>query len=188
MTSIKVTQHDKQTLEVLARDVLKTGWATPPEMRISAAVLLEELAQADEVDDVESNALFVTMHSCANVSDQQSGRSHPVRLVFPGEADGHESKVSVLEPMGLLLLGRREGDIVGGADTIAARWLIEEIVFVPRRHCRQCSFFVGPHGCCHAEHQMEPELCTPKPEWITSTSKNRSADEAQPRRVQGGMR
>jgi regulator of nucleoside diphosphate kinase len=54
----------------------------------------------------------VTMHVPVRVTDLDGGERRTLTLVFPGEADSGQGKISVLAPVGTALLGYRVGDIV----------------------------------------------------------------------------
>lgn len=54
---------------------------------------------------------FVAMNSTVSVtSPSGDGEIKHYRLVFPGEADIGQGRISVLSPLGAALLGRREGE------------------------------------------------------------------------------
>jgi regulator of nucleoside diphosphate kinase len=54
----------------------------------------------------------VTMHVPVHVTDLDDGEQRTLTLVFPGEADSAQGKISVLAPIGTALLGYRAGDTV----------------------------------------------------------------------------
>ncbi len=73
-------------------------------------MLAAELEHAEVVRWEEVPPDVVTMHSHVRVRDLDTGNETVYTLVFPGDADIAENKVSVLAPIGTALLGYRTGD------------------------------------------------------------------------------
>ena len=74
----------------------------------------------------------ITMNSRVMLRDLDSGEEMVYSLVYPGDADLTEGKISVLAPVGTAILGYREGDILtwdvpGGV----ARLKVETILYQP---------------------------------------------------------
>lgn len=75
--------------------------------------LLDELDRAEVrgpenvPPDVVNIGSEVTFEGCA------TGRRQTVRLLFPGEADIAARRISVLTPIGVALIGLREGQQIG---------------------------------------------------------------------------
>ena len=74
-----------------------------------ARFLHEELARADIVP--ECTAALVTMGSEVKFIDHQSTRAQRCKLVYPDEANDHQS-ISVLTPIGSALLGLGPGQSI----------------------------------------------------------------------------
>ena len=75
---------------------------------------------------------IVTMHSEVRVRDLNAQESETYTLVYPGEAEMNENKLSVLAPLGMALLGARVGQIVKfDAPAGPRRLKIEEILYQP---------------------------------------------------------
>jgi regulator of nucleoside diphosphate kinase len=74
--------------------------------------LAVELERALVLAREEAPRDVVTMHSRVYVRDLASGARRDWVLVFPGEADVSQRRISVLAPLGTALLGYREGDEV----------------------------------------------------------------------------
>ncbi len=77
--------------------------------------LLALEAELDRAHVLPAAALppdVVTMHTPVRVTDLAEGRQRVLMLVFPGETDSAQGKVSVLAPIGTALLGYRVGDVV----------------------------------------------------------------------------
>lgn len=74
----------------------------------------------------------VSIHSCVHLENRTTGRLYTYTLVFPGEANILEGKLSVLSPLGCALLGQSVGDIVayrapGGMESVR----ITRLLFQP---------------------------------------------------------
>lgn len=72
--------------------------------------LTQELARAVVVDSDEVPSDVVTMHTTAIVRDLETEEQVPYTLVYPPLADLKAGRISVLAPLGIALLGFREGD------------------------------------------------------------------------------
>ncbi|MBN9216466.1 MAG: nucleoside diphosphate kinase regulator [Mesorhizobium sp.] len=99
---ISDTDHDRLT--VLARGLLDRAPETAEE-------LLSEMDRAIVTDAAAMPAGVVRMGSTVTVRGE-SGDIQRVTLVYPGEADIAESRVSVLTPMGTALIGAGVGQTV----------------------------------------------------------------------------
>lgn len=96
--------------------------------------LEKELEQATVVEPREVPGDVVTMNSIVRVKDVDAGEEHTLILVFPGKEGVNGKTVSILSPMGIALIGYREGDILswdlpGGNVKIR----IEEVIYQPER-------------------------------------------------------
>jgi len=78
-----------------------------------ADALIAEIERASVVEDSEIPADAVRMGSV--VSFEQGGFVREVTLVFPGEADIGQGKVSVMTPIGAALLGMLPGNEISYA-------------------------------------------------------------------------
>ena len=74
--------------------------------------LAAALEHARVVSSQELPADVVSMHSTVRVADVATGEEATYTLVYPASADASARKLSILAPIGLALLGRREGDVV----------------------------------------------------------------------------
>jgi regulator of nucleoside diphosphate kinase len=70
-----------------------------------AAALTEELERARVLPKGSQPQHIVCMNSEVEFRNESSGRIQKVTLVYPGEADISEGKVSVLTPVGTALIG-----------------------------------------------------------------------------------
>lgn len=103
---IFVTRQDLSRLHALIEGVAASR-------NVDAAEALEsELARAQVVDPAQIPPDVVTMHSRVRFLDESNGNVREVTLVFPHEAAANEGKVSILAPVGVALLGLRQGDSI----------------------------------------------------------------------------
>jgi regulator of nucleoside diphosphate kinase len=72
--------------------------------------LEDELARARVIDEADLPPDVVTMNSEVVVVDVETREELRVRVVFPSAADIERGRISVLAPVGLAVLGSREGD------------------------------------------------------------------------------
>ena len=101
---ITLMARDYEQLAALARSVESKN----PDV---AAVLLDELERAHILADgyPEHN---VYMGCTVVFQDETTRKIQSVLLVYPGEADISQGKVSILTPIGAALIGVREGDSI----------------------------------------------------------------------------
>ena len=99
--SILVSAADHDRLSGLAQAFL----GRTPEM---AEGLLAEMDRARIAAEATMPADVVRMGSAATLRDSEGGVQR-VTLVFPGEADIAEKRISVLTPLGTALIGARAG-------------------------------------------------------------------------------
>jgi regulator of nucleoside diphosphate kinase len=76
----------------------------------AVAVLEEEIGRAKVVPTEEIPSDRVTMHAIVKVKDLETGIEHDYELVFPHEANLGKSRISVVAPLGMALIGLRVGD------------------------------------------------------------------------------
>lgn len=85
--------------------------------------LENELERAEIVNSEDVSSDVVTMYSHVRIKDLNTGSDMYYTLVFPGEADITQNRISVLAPIGTAILGYREGDVIewrvpGGSRTL----------------------------------------------------------------------
>ncbi len=94
--------------------------------------LEEELDRAVLVSSRNVPSDVVTMNSEVLVRDLDTGKEMTYRLVFPGDADIEQAKISILAPIGTALIGFRTGDTVEWKVPAGARRLrIERVIYQP---------------------------------------------------------
>jgi regulator of nucleoside diphosphate kinase len=101
---IVLTARDYEQLSKLAR-------AAADRLPDLASVLLDELERAHVLADGRPEHT-VCMGSAVEFRDDTTGKAQTVTLVYPGEADISQGKISVLTPIGTALIGVRAGDSI----------------------------------------------------------------------------
>lgn len=97
--------------------------------------LQAELDRADIVDPEAMPQNVVTMNSTVKFRVESSDKEFSLTLVYPRDADGGNSKISILAPIGSALLGLSEGDQISwpkpGGGLLMVR--IIEVTYQPER-------------------------------------------------------
>ena len=94
--------------------------------------LENELQQAEVVASKKIPKKVITMNSKVCLKDLDSGKEMVYSLVFPGQADITQNKISILSPLGTALIGYRSGDIIKWKAPSGVRRLrVEKIVYQP---------------------------------------------------------
>lgn len=120
---IVISESDARTLRALLRSLGATrhDQAHLEDLRV-------ELERAAVLEQHELPPTVVDLNAVVSVRDLQSGHRQVLQLVSPTEADVRAGRISVLAPLGTVLLGYREGDTVEGRMPGGVRrWLIEEV-------------------------------------------------------------
>ena len=76
---------------------------------LGGELLLQELARADTYEKSCVPPHVVTMQSHVVFVDEGTGERHSVQLVYPGDADTAQHRISVLTPVGAALIGMPRG-------------------------------------------------------------------------------
>jgi regulator of nucleoside diphosphate kinase len=107
---IVVTNKDRRHLEhIIADHAPIRAWR-------AVEFLIGELRRARSVDDVDTPANVVTMHSQVEFRDDSLGVTQVASLVYPGERQLYEDGLSVITPMGAALIGLTEGQTLSFPD------------------------------------------------------------------------
>ena len=77
-----------------------------------ADILRQNLSVARKIPKDKIGNAYVTMNSRVLLKELKSGRNMEISLTYPRDAQPSQRKVSVLSPIGLALLGRKERDVV----------------------------------------------------------------------------
>jgi regulator of nucleoside diphosphate kinase len=104
-----------------------------------ADMLEAEVARADIVAPGDVPPDTVTMNSHVTFGYDHARRSHWLTLVYPGEADLDQAKISVATPVGAALIGLREGQSIAWttASGVVRRITLNKVAYQPERagHC-----------------------------------------------------
>jgi len=106
--SILLTEFDQRRLHGLLKVMRKRA----PSSDRALDHLERGLARAKVVRREQLPPTVVTMNSQVCLRDPDSGERVAISLVFPEAPNPEGDNVPVLSPMGLALLGCREGDLV----------------------------------------------------------------------------
>lgn len=104
--AITLTESDSERLALLADQIR-------PRQPDVAAMLDSELERAAVVAPQSMPGNTVTMRSQVVFGYGHSQRPHWLTLVYPGEADLDQAKISVATPVGAALIGLAEGQSIG---------------------------------------------------------------------------
>jgi regulator of nucleoside diphosphate kinase len=101
---ITLTLGDYERLSLLAR-------AAARRMPDLVSVLTEELERAHVLADGHPEQT-VCMGSAVEFRDDRTGKVQTVTLVYPGDADISQRRISILTPVGTALIGLRASDSI----------------------------------------------------------------------------
>jgi regulator of nucleoside diphosphate kinase len=106
--------------------------------------LEEDLERATVVPLDAVPASVVTMHSRVRYLDESTGERREIQIVYPGQVDLAEGKISVLAPVGAALLGLSVGQGIEWRfpDGQMRRLRVEELLFQPESYFSES----GGHG------------------------------------------
>ena len=123
---IFITENDRAKLKKLINHEFFEGLQTDNSLR----ELNNEIEKAKIVDAKELSKDIITMNS--KVLVRLNGNEEEVTLVYPQEADFVENKISVLSPIGIAILGYKEGDTVEWAVPSGVMEIhIEKVLYQP---------------------------------------------------------
>ncbi|MCC6147688.1 MAG: nucleoside diphosphate kinase regulator [Anaerolineaceae bacterium] len=126
--TIFITQFDEERLRELIRDAQLSEYRNSNYIK----ALNAELDRAESVTSREVPPDVVTMNSKILLVDMETGEEEIFTLVFPQDADILTDKVSVLAPIGTVVLGYRVGDIIEWQVPEGRnKWLLKEILYQP---------------------------------------------------------
>jgi regulator of nucleoside diphosphate kinase len=103
LPEIKVTKTDLEKLDAMLAD------RSPIRSWKAVEILVRELLRAKIVDEHEIPAHVVTMGSRVEFREAENDLSTVATLVYPGDSGLYDDAVSVLTPVGAILLGLSEG-------------------------------------------------------------------------------
>ena len=97
--------------------------------RANLEVLLE---RAEPLEAHKAPENLVTMNSVVRLSILPSEKRRTITLVYPDDVDLASDGISVLEPFGTALLGRKVGDVIQcSAEKCQSRFRIADVVYQP---------------------------------------------------------
>lgn len=102
---IKMTALDHERLSGLAA-------AAMDRMPAVASYLSDELDRALVIRNGRASGSFAQMGCLIEYRDESTGKVQAVTLVYPGEADIEQGKVSILTPIGAALIGLSTGQSI----------------------------------------------------------------------------
>lgn len=128
--TIIITALDKERIEQLLIEF--DARAAKPDEHLEW--FRKKLEQATIVPQEEVPADVVTMNSTVNLYDMDFDVTECYTLVYPINADIFANRVSVLNPMGMAILGHRPGDIARWKNSHGEHQLeLRELVYQPER-------------------------------------------------------
>ncbi len=105
---IVLTSRDNEKLRALIQNSISL--LNPN--RAELVSLLAELDRAEVVEPEKIPAGVVTMDSVILIKDLDTSKEEEYRLVFPPKADIRKGNISILAPVGIAILGYKEGDSI----------------------------------------------------------------------------
>jgi regulator of nucleoside diphosphate kinase len=103
----------------------------------SVQMLERHLDDAEVVPAGRIGPDVVTMNSEVRVRDLDADEAIVFRVVFPSAADAATGRISVLAPLGMAVLGRREGeDVTWNTPGGLRRLRVDRILYQPEREGR----------------------------------------------------
>ena len=103
-----VTEQDRSPLD----DMIMTMHTVGDPFRDHLRELADTLRRATVVAPADLDPDVVSMNSTLRIVDAHSGRPQTLTLAYHGTSGVFDSRLSVLTPLGVRLLGRRVGDVI----------------------------------------------------------------------------
>jgi regulator of nucleoside diphosphate kinase len=128
--SIYITEPDMNRLQGL----LETGSPFGHRDKKHLLELEDELNRARVVPAKDIPEDVITMNSKVRLKDLDSGEEVVYSLVFPGDANVSENKISILAPIGTALIGYRVGNTIEWKVPGGLRRLkVQKVLYQPER-------------------------------------------------------
>lgn len=125
---IVMTEFDRRRLEGMLQLLRERSGVDPWNLH----ALELELGRARVVPPERVPPTVVTMNTRVRLCDLESGEQLVVSLAFPAARASNDSSVSVLSPLGLALLGCREGDVMEWQTQQGLRRLrVDAVIYQP---------------------------------------------------------
>lgn len=123
-----ISAVDYARLEPIIRDAV----ASRSNARQLLCALKSKIDQARILEPCDMPGDVVTMNSLVRVRDLETEEVEAYTLVYPTFADITKNFLSILTPVGIALLGHRQGDTVDGVALLGpARLRVEQVEFQP---------------------------------------------------------
>jgi regulator of nucleoside diphosphate kinase len=123
-----VTEQDRLRLEEMARSLHTVG----DPFRCHLRELEDRLRDAAIVPPARLDPGVISMNSDVRLEDLDSGRRQTLTLAYHGTSEVFDSRLSVLTPLGVKLLGARVGDVIGWPVPCNVRRVkVKEILYQP---------------------------------------------------------
>jgi regulator of nucleoside diphosphate kinase len=123
-----IIQKDVERLRLLIRD--RTGCDESEQSYLKQ--FAEELLGARIIDPKKMPPDVVTMNSLVKLRDRDSREFCLYRIVYPGGRESGKERISVMAPIGMVLLGCRVGDVVEWpVSDRMRRFQIEKVLYQP---------------------------------------------------------
>jgi regulator of nucleoside diphosphate kinase len=124
-----ITDIDRCRLGSLVSAPSAHAWGTAAS-RFELESVLED---AESVVAAEAPETLVTMNTTVELRDPDSGSRRILTVVYPQNADDGPNTASVVEPLGLAILGCRVGDVLQCPGELGHGLRITDIVYQPER-------------------------------------------------------
>lgn len=127
---IYVTDFDMKRFKWLISNALKFD----EKYKTQIGELEEELKIAVIVDPKDIPGDVITMNSKFRITIPETGEEKEYTLVFPFDEDKKQNKLSVIDPLGIAVIGYKAGDFAELKNPQGKREIkIEEILYQPER-------------------------------------------------------
>jgi regulator of nucleoside diphosphate kinase len=124
-----ITDVDRRRLGTLISTREGRAWCTTQ----SIGKLEALLEDAEPILAAEAPDTLVKMNTTVELVDVDSGSHRLLTVVYPHDLDDAPDAVSVIEPLGLALIGCHVGDVLQCPGEAGHGLRIEEIVYQPLR-------------------------------------------------------
>lgn len=122
-----ITEQDDYRLRRLVEAELRNG-----SDQAAATALLRKLDDAKVLYSEDISDGVITVNSRFRLKNASSNKTQEYKLVYPGKADEKKRRISVLSPLGIAVLGRKEGDEIDEVTASATRrYQVVEIMYQP---------------------------------------------------------